>query len=35
MSHIFGKVIQTAYVAHDIKAALLRWSGTMGIGPIW
>ena len=33
MSHIFGKLIQTAYVVHDIEAALRHWTENMGIGP--
>ena len=33
MSHIFGKVIQTAYVVHDIEAVLRHWIENLGIGP--
>ena len=33
MSRIFGKLIQTAYVVHDIEAALKHWTENMGIGP--
>jgi len=33
MSHIFGKLIQTAYVVPDIEAALKHWTENLGIGP--
>ena len=33
MSHIFGKVIQTAYVVHDIEPVLRHWIENLGIGP--
>jgi hypothetical protein len=33
MSRIFGKLIQTAYVVHDIEAALKHWTENLGIGP--
>ena len=33
MSHIFGKLIQTAYVVDDIEAALKHWTENLGIGP--
>ena len=33
MSHIFGKIIQTAYVVRDIEAAMRHWTGLMGVGP--
>ena len=33
MSHVFGKIIQTAYVVRDIQAAMRHWTEMMGVGP--
>lgn len=33
MSHIFGRIIQTAYVVRDVEAAMRHWTGLMGVGP--
>lgn len=33
MSHVFGRIIQTAYVVRDVEAAMRHWTGLMGVGP--
>ena len=35
MSRLFGPVRQNGYVVRDIEAALLHWTGVMGVGPFW
>lgn len=35
MSRIFGPIRQNGYVVHDIEAAMLHWTRTLGVGPFF